>query len=123
MKSCKHKWKPYQQWLGRYSCEKCKVIGYTDGRDYGFLGVRSTHGGKITPYQCSRKHNGNMCTKLATTIIGDLALCNNHKKDIKITATEREYHEIVEKQNIKDKKMLEDSFAQMKKVKEEALGK
>lgn len=123
--SCEHKWTPYQQWLGRYICEECKVIGYTDGKDYSFLGVRSTHGGKVVPYKCSKSDNKKkeICPNLATSIMGDLALCDEHKDTIKISSAERRFHENVEKQNAKDRIMIEDAFKRMREATEDALGK
>lgn len=118
-----HKWTAYQRWLGRYICEECGVIGYTDGKDYSYLGIRSTHGGKVIPYKCSHTEKKVVCQNLAISIIGDLPLCSDHKDTIKIPSAERKFHENVEKQNAKDRVMIEDAFRRMREATEEALGR
>jgi hypothetical protein len=117
MAICDHKWKPYQQWLGRYVCTKCKVVGYTDGRDYAYLGLRSTHSGEVTPYKCRDKE----CEKLATSIHGECTLCSDHKDNFKISAAERRFHDAVERQNLENARRMEESFAEMRAAREEIM--
>lgn len=118
--SCKkHKWAPYQQWLGRYVCEECKGIGYVTNSDFPWIGLRSTHGGHVVLYRCSKEE----CNGLVTSMMGDMALCEEHIDNIKISSAERKYHESVEKQNTKDQDMIEDAFRRMTEATKEALPK
>lgn len=117
-KRCEHEWKEENAALFLFRCKLCRALGYRTTKVEGFSGFRKLKTGDIIPYVCSAPD----CRRVATFLWNSatsIHYCDIHEKPKELSEESREYIDAVAKEDLRVKKVNEDAFAELRRIREE----